>query len=79
MPTGGSYHNALSGDLLGLLAEVARAGCFFEALSPEPQQARQLRDLEARGCIRYCPYPEEFWVVLPAGEKILVASGVDSR
>lgn len=79
MPIGDSRDTAVSGDLLRLLAEIARAGCFYEALSPEPMQARQLCDLEARGCIRYCPYPEEFWIVLPAGEELLLGSQAPRR
>jgi hypothetical protein len=61
-------------DLHRLLADVARAGFFYEALSPPPSRIRQLRDLESLGYIQYCSYPEEFWVALPAGEDFLSKS-----
>ena len=60
--------------LLRLLADVERAGFFYEPLSPQPTLFRQLRDLEAIGYIRYCPYPEEFWIMLPAGRDALLDS-----
>jgi hypothetical protein len=57
-------------DLLRLLADVARAELFYQTLSPQPSQL-QLCDLESLGYIRYCSYPEEFWIVLPAGKDLL--------
>jgi hypothetical protein len=57
-----------------LLADVAQAGVFYEALSPPQSRLHQLRELESFGFIRYCSYPEEFWVVLPAGEEFLSRS-----
>lgn len=79
MPMGASRQIALSGDLLRLLGEVARAGFFYEALSPEPVLAQQLCDLEARAYIRYCGYPEEFWIILPGGEQLLLATQAARR
>jgi hypothetical protein len=67
----------MNGDLLRLLDSVARANVFYEALSPLPSRRRQLGDLESLGYIRYCPYPEEFWIVLPAGKEFLAKSKHD--
>ena len=64
----------INDDLIRLLDDVARVLVFYEALSPLPSRLRELRDLEALGYIRYCPYPEEFWVVLPAGKEFLSKS-----
>jgi hypothetical protein len=67
-----SGHQAIMNDALAqLLAEVAGSEIFQEALSLQPSRLQQLRDLEALGYIRYCPYPEEFWVVLSAGKEFL--------
>jgi hypothetical protein len=66
----------INDDLIRLLNDVARAQVFYEALSPLPSRLRELRDLEALGYIRYCPYPEEFWVVLPAGKEFLSKSKI---
>jgi hypothetical protein len=64
----------MNDDLVHLLAEIARFDTFQEALSPQPSRLSQLWDLESLGYIRYCPYPEEFWVVLPAGREVLSKS-----
>jgi hypothetical protein len=66
----------INDDLIRLLDDVARVLVFYEALSPLPSRLRELRDLEALGYIRYCPYPEEFWVVLPAGKEFLSKSKI---
>ena len=74
MPTGAPRNVGqvrVNEDLLRLLADVEHAGFFYEPLSPQPTQFRQLRDLAALGYIRYCPYPEEFWIMLPAGRDAL--------
>lgn len=65
-------------DLLRLLADVARAEVFYEILSAPPSRFEQLCDLESLGYIRYCSYPEEFWVVLPAGKAFLSKSKLGS-
>lgn len=65
-------------ELLQLLADVARAGLFYETLSPQRSQLQQLFDLESLGYIRYCSYPEEFWIVLPAGKDFLSNSELRS-
>jgi hypothetical protein len=67
----------MNDDLLRLLDDVARGQVFYEALSPVPSRLRQLCDLESLGYIRYCPYPEEFWVALPAGKELLSKSKFD--
>ena len=71
-------HNVvMNDDLTRLLADVARAEMFYDAtLSPSQSQFQQLCDLEFLGYIRYCSYPEEFWVVLPAGKEFLLKSKV---
>jgi hypothetical protein len=61
-------------DLLQLLESVARVQVFYEVLSPLPSRRQQLSDLESLGLIRYCPYPDEFWIVLPAGWEFLAKS-----
>jgi hypothetical protein len=61
-------------DLLRLLENVARAQVFYEVLSPAASRRQELCDLESLGYIRYCPYPEEFWIVLPAGREFLGTS-----
>ena len=63
--------DAMNVELLQLLADVAGAGIFYETLSPRPSELRQLLELESQGYIRYCPYPEEFWIALPAGRDLL--------
>jgi hypothetical protein len=66
-----AHRVAMNEDLLRLLADVARAELFYQTLSPQPSQLQQLCDLESLGYIRYCSYPEEFWIVLPAGKALL--------
>jgi hypothetical protein len=66
----------MNDDLAHLLAEVARAEIFQEALLPTRSRLQQLWDLDSLGYIRYCPYPEEFWVVLPAGKEFLSTSAL---
>lgn len=58
-------------DLLQMLADVAHAGCFYETLLPRNSRLRLLQQLESLGYIRYCRYPDEFWVVLPRGKEFL--------
>jgi hypothetical protein len=50
---------------------------YFTKPLPVPSRLRQLCDLESLGYIRYCPYPEEFWVALPAGKELLSKSKFD--
>ena len=62
----------IEGDLIVLLKAVESARPFyFESLTPESPTHQQLRQLEGLGYIRYCRYPEEFWVMLPAGKELL--------
>lgn len=65
-------------DLLRLLDDVARAQVFYEILLPARSRIEQLCDLESLGYIRYCSYPEEFWVVLPDGKEFLLRSKLGS-
>ena len=66
----------MNAELLQLLADVASAGIFYETLSPQPSELRQLLELESQGYVRYCPYPEEFWIALPTGKDLLSQSEV---
>jgi len=62
----------LDDELVRLLAEVERGDPYYcESSSPESSKYQQLCELESRGYIRYCSYPEEFWVILPRGREFL--------
>jgi hypothetical protein len=62
----------LDDELIRLLADVGRADSYYyESSSPQSSQYQQLCSLESLGYIRYCSYPEEFWVILPAGKEFL--------
>jgi hypothetical protein len=68
----GSELPELDDELVRLLADVERGDPYFcESLSSESSKYQQLRELESRGYIRYCSYPEEFWVILPRGREFL--------
>ncbi len=67
----GTGSPALGDAYLRLLADVARTDPYYESLSPAPSHHEQLCTLESLGYIRYCPYPEEYWVILPAGKEAL--------
>jgi hypothetical protein len=62
---------ALDDAYLRLLGDVARTDPYYESLSPAPSCYERLCTLESLGYIRYCPYPEEYWVILPAGKEVL--------
>jgi hypothetical protein len=60
--------------LIQLLADVERGDPYYcETSSPESSKYQQLCKLESRGYIRYCSYPEEFWVILPRGKEFLLS------
>jgi hypothetical protein len=62
----------LNDRLIRLLVDVERADLYYyESSWPESSKYRQLCSLESLGYIRYCSYPEEFWVILPAGKEFL--------
>jgi hypothetical protein len=61
----------LNDELVRLLADVERADPYYESSSPQSSKYQQLCSLESLGYIRYCSYPEEFWVILPAGKDFL--------
>jgi hypothetical protein len=68
----GAKQAGLDNALIGLLSAVEREDpCYYEPLSPESSTHEQLCDLESLGYIHYCPYPEEFWVILPTGKEFL--------
>jgi hypothetical protein len=66
-------------ELAQLLAEIARAEVFQEALLAPVSRLQQLRELEALGLVRYCPYPEEFWIALPAAKDFLAGAPSSGR
>jgi len=63
--------NVLDAELVGLLAAVEQEDPYYEPASPKSPKYERLCKLESLGYIRYCPYPEEFWVMLPAGRDFL--------
>jgi len=63
---------------LALLREVAAAHeGFYSSLSEDAPDVIALRALARRGYVRFCPYPEEFWVTTPEGS-IIVAGPTSS-
>ena len=59
-------------ELVQLLGDVERGDPYYcESLSAESSKYQKLCELEARGYIRYCAYPEEFWVILPRALEFL--------
>jgi hypothetical protein len=63
----------LDDELVRLLADVERGDPYYcESLSPESSKYKLLCNLESCGYIRYCSYPEEFWVILPRGREFLL-------
>jgi len=68
----GSEPPELGDELARLLADVERGDPYYcESLSPESSKYKLLCELESCGYIRYCSYPEEFWVILPRGREFL--------
>ena len=68
----GSEMPELDDELVRLLADVERGDpYYYESSSPQSSRYQQLCSLESLGYIRYCSYPEEFWVILPRGREFL--------
>ena len=68
----GTQSPELDDELIRLLADVERADpYYYESSSPQSSKYQQLCELESREYIRYCSYPEEFWVILPRGREFL--------
>ena len=68
----GSEMPALNDELVRLLADVERVDpYYYESSLPQSSKYQQLCELESREYIRYCSYPEEFWVILPRGREFL--------
>ena len=68
----GTKSPELDDELVRLLVDVERADpYYYESSSPLSSKYQQLCSLESLGYIRYCSYPEEFWVILPAGKEFL--------
>jgi len=64
----------LDDELVGLLAAVEREEPYYEPSLPQSLRYIGLCRLESLGYVRYCPYPEDFWVILPAGREVLSRS-----
>lgn len=64
----------LSPELRNLLIRVAAEHPrYYAPLSPDAHENKLLRELERLNCVHFCPYPEEFWVLLPQGKALLTA------
>jgi hypothetical protein len=61
----------IDSEMFELLARVDYEGNYYGSLSTETPEYQLLRKLENLGFVRYCPYPEEFWVILPSGKDLL--------
>jgi len=61
----------MNNDLFELLARVDYEGSYYGPLSKEIPEYQLLRELETLGFVRYCPYPDELWVILPSGKDLL--------
>ena len=73
----GSEPSELDDELIRLLVDVEQADpYYYESSAPQSSKYQQLCELESRGYIRYCSYPEEFWVILPRGR---VSTGSQRR
>lgn len=53
-----------------LLTEVKKAKEFYPSLI-EDEESALLRRLARFGLIRWCPYPEEFYVITALGKKFI--------
>ena len=67
-----SKSTVLDDELIGLLDTVEKEDPYYEPSLPKSLEYERLCKLESLGYIRYCPYPEDFWVILPAGREILL-------
>ena len=55
-----------------LLAKIEGEGTYYEMLDRQADPEAPLLDrLKRLGMIRWCPYPEEFYVILPPGLALL--------
>jgi hypothetical protein len=61
----------LDDELVAQLSAVKREDPYYEPSFPKSRAYELLCKLERLGYIRYCPYPEDFWVILPAGRELL--------
>ncbi len=57
--------------LRALLCEIKGAKEFYVPLQNEKAFDNHLRALAKLGLIRWCPYPEEFYIVTPRGAEVL--------
>jgi hypothetical protein len=55
------------GQVAGRAARRAKAAASCPAQGQDAELAR-LRDLEGAGLVRYCRYPDEFWVAIGDGQ-----------
>ena len=61
----------LSAELVGQLSAVEQEDPYYEPSFSKSRKYELLCELERLGYVRYCPYPEDFWVILPAGRELL--------
>lgn len=51
-----------------MLERVKEGSVYYGPLMPKDDAGRRemelLRELESAGYVRYCPYPEEYWVAI---------------
>jgi hypothetical protein len=62
----------LDDELVGQLSAVEQENLYYEPSLPKSRKYELLCMLEGLGYIRYCPYPEDFWIILPAGREVLL-------
>ena len=70
-PSNSTVPTVLGDELVGLLADVAREEPYYEPSIPTSTTYKDLCKLESLGYVHYCPYPEDFWILLPAGRQLL--------
>ena len=76
----GTQSPELDDELIRLLADVERADpYYYESSAPQSSKYQHLCRLEYLGYIRYCSYPEEFWVIRPEGKEFLSTRNARSR
>ena len=66
-----SIPTIIDSELFELLARVDYEDNYYAPLSKETPEYQLLSKLENLRFVRYCPYPEEFWVILPSGKDLL--------
>jgi hypothetical protein len=68
----GTGQPTIDDELVDQLLAVEQEDPYYEPSSPKSRKYELLCKLERLGYILYCPYPEDFWVMLPAGRERLL-------